>query len=201
MKEQIGFQLTGKDLITCGIFAAIYFAINMIFMLLGIVPIMWILMPGWIALFAAIPYMLMCAKVQKPGAPLIMGLVTALIYFATGQFTMMILITFALGCILAEVFRAITRYKSFWGNAISYVPFSLGMIGSPLPIWIFRDSFFAQIQQQGMPADYMASLEQFASPAMLIVMIAAPIIGALIGSVITRKMFKKHFVKAGMIAA
>lgn len=47
-------------------------------------------MPGFIALFAAIPFMLMTAKVQKLGAVLLISLITGLIYFVTGQFTVVI---------------------------------------------------------------------------------------------------------------
>lgn len=62
-------KLKGKDLITIGIFSAIYFVINFAFMLLGgIHPVLWMLMPGFIAVFAGIPFMLMVAKVQKLGA-------------------------------------------------------------------------------------------------------------------------------------
>ena len=45
---------------------------------------------------SGIPFMLMCAKVQKPGAVLLMSLITGLIYFATGQFTVVILVTFVM---------------------------------------------------------------------------------------------------------
>ena len=59
-------KLKGKDLITIGIFSAIYFVINFAFMLLGgIHPVLWMLMPGFIAVFAGIPFMLMVTKVQK----------------------------------------------------------------------------------------------------------------------------------------
>ena len=48
--------MTGKDIITVGIFSAIYFVINFAFMLLGgIHPVLWMLMPGFIAVFAGIP--------------------------------------------------------------------------------------------------------------------------------------------------
>ena len=83
-----------------------------------------------------------------------MGFITALIYFVTGQFTVVILIAFAVSCILAELCRICSHYRSFRGNALAYVFFSLGMIGSPLPVWIMRDSFLAQISQQGMPEAY-----------------------------------------------
>lgn len=37
------------------------------------------------------------------------------------------------------------------------------------------------------------------SPAMLIVLFAAPILGSIVGAVIAKGMFKKHFKKAGII--
>ena len=64
----------------------------------GIHPVLWMLMPGFIAIFAGIPFMLMAAKVRKPGAVFLMGLITGLIY-------------------------------------------SLGMVSSLLPIWLFREDF------------------------------------------------------------
>ena len=158
-----------------------------------------LLMPGFIAVFAGIPFMLMVAKVQKLGAVFLMGLITALIYFATGQFTLVILISMASTCILAEVVRMVTKYNSFKGNSIAYVIFSLGMVGSPLPIWLFKADFLAQITEQGMPADYVAAVEALSSNAMLIVLFVAPIIGGIIGAFIARGLFKKHFVKAGIV--
>ena len=193
-------KLKGKDLITIGIFSAIYFVINFIFMLMGgIHPVLWMLMPGFIAVFAGIPFMLMVAKVQKPGAVFLMGLITALIYFATGQFTLVILGAMASTCILSEIVRGITKYNSFKGNSIAYVIYSLGMVGSPLPIWLFKKDFLAQIAEQGMPLDYVSAVEALSSNAMLIVLIVAPIIGGIIGAFIAKGLFQKHFVKAGIV--
>lgn len=193
-------KMKGKDLIRIGIFSAIYFVINFIFMVMGgIHPVMWMLMPGWIALFTGVPYMLLNAKVQKPGAVFLMGLITGLIYFATGQFTMVILITFVIGCGLAELVRYITKYSSFGGNTISFACFSIGMIGSPLPIWLFKESFIAQITEQGMSAEYVSAMEKFSSTGMLIVMIAAPVVLAFVGAFIAKGLFKKHFEKAGIV--
>ena len=193
-------KLKGKDLITIGIFSAIYFVINFIFMLMGgIHPVLWMLMPGFIAVFAGIPFMLMVAKVQKPGAVFLMGLITAVIYFATGQFTLVILVAMASTCILSEIVRGITKYNSFKGNSIAYVIYSLGMVGSPLPIWLFKKDFLAQIAEQGMPLDYVSAVEALSSNAMLIVLIVAPIIGGIIGAFIAKGLFQKHFVKAGIV--
>ena len=192
--------MSGKDVITVGIFSAIYFVINFAFMLLGgLHPLLWILMPGFIALFTGIPYLMMCAKVQKVGSVLLMGLITGLIYYVTGQFTIVILVTFVLACGLAELTRGITHYRSMAGNLVSFVLFSVGMVVSPLPIWLMREDFLRQITEQGMPADYVNTLEALSSTGMLVVLFLAPIVGAVIGGFITRAMFRKHFEKAGLV--
>ena len=190
----------GKDVITVGIFSAIYFVINFAFMLLGgLHPLLWILMPGFIALFTGIPYLMMCAKVQKVGSVLLMGLITGLIYYVTGQFTLVILVTFVLACGLAELTRGLTHYRSMAGNLVSFVLFSLGMVGSPLPIWLMREDFLLQITEQGMPADYINTLASLSSNEMLVVLFLAPIVGAIIGGFLARAMFRKHFEKAGLV--
>ena len=192
--------MTGKDIITVGIFSAIYFVINFAFMLLsGLHPLLWILMPGLIAIFAGIPFLMMCTKVPKTGAVVLMGFITALIYFVTGQFTVVILIAFAVSCILAELCRICSHYRSFRGTALAYVFFSLGMIGSPLPVWIMRDSFLAQISQQGMPEAYVSTLAALTSPGMIVVLVGAPIVGAILGILLAKGMFRKHFEKAGIL--
>ena len=192
--------MTGKDIITVGIFSAIYFVINFAFMLLsGLHPLLWILMPGLIAIFAGIPFLMMCTKVPKTGAVVLMGFITALIYFVTGQFTVVILIAFAVSCILAELCRICSHYRSFRGNALACVFFSLGMIGSPLPVWIMRDSFLAQISQQGMPEAYVSTLAALTSPGMIVVLVGAPIVGAILGILLAKGMFRKHFEKAGIL--
>ena len=192
--------MSGKDVITVGIFSAIYFVINFAFMLLGgLHPLLWILMPGFIALFTGIPYLMMCAKVQKVGSVLLMGLITGLIYYVTGQFTVVILVTFVLACGLAELTRGITHYHSMAGNLVSFVLFSVGMVGSPLPIWLMREDFLWQITEQGMPADYVNTLEALSSTGMLVVLFLAPIVGAIVGGFIAQAMFRKHFEKAGLV--
>lgn len=145
-----GKGLKGKDLITIGIFSAIYFVINFAFMLLGgIHPVLWMLMPGFIAVFAGIPFMLMAAKVQKPGAVFLMGLITALIYFATGQFTLVILISMASTCILAEVIRGMTKYDSFKGNSVSYVFFHSEWLAPRYPSGCLKLIFSHRLQSRG----------------------------------------------------
>lgn len=193
-------KMNGKELITVGIFSAIYFTINLVFMVSGgIHPIIWLMMPAFIALFTGVPYMLLCNKVPKIGAITLMGLITGLIYFATGTFTVVILLTFLAACVIAEIIRKVTGFRSTVGNLMSYVIFSIGMIGSPLPIWLFRNDFLTQIKEQGMGEHYVKVLEELATGKMLVIMILLTIICAFIGAGLSRIIFRKHFEKAGMV--
>ena len=105
--------LKGRDLITVGIFTALYFVINFLFMLLsGLHPYLWVFMPAIDALFAGIPFMLACAKVPKFGTVLIIGMVPSLIYFITGMFTPLILGLMLASCVVAEIIRALRTADS-----------------------------------------------------------------------------------------
>ena len=62
-----------------------------------------------------------------------------------------------------------------------------------------RDEFLRQITEQGMPADYVNALAALSSNIMLVVLFLAPVVGAVIGGLIARAMFRKHFEKAGLV--
>lgn len=52
-------KLSGRDLITIGIFSAIYFVLNLAAMITGFVPVLWLLLPGVAAIVTGIPFMLL----------------------------------------------------------------------------------------------------------------------------------------------
>ena len=78
----------GRDVITVGIFSAIYFAKTLpLCSWAGYTAAMDFDAGLYRPVFTGIPHLMMCAKVQKVGSVLLMGLITGLIYFVTGQFT------------------------------------------------------------------------------------------------------------------
>ena len=187
-------KLKGKDVITIGIFTAIYFAINFGFMLLGgLHPLMWILMPGFIALVGSIPYMIMVQKVKKTGAVIIMGAIVAIIYYLTGQFSLIIIASLAIASILAEVIRYLSKYDSYKWNSLSYAFFSLGMIGSPARVWILKNEFISKMLEMGMPVDYVNILKTFINTPMLIVLIVTPFVFGLLSCGILKSFLYKNF--------
>ena len=141
-------KLTGKDVIAIGIYSAIYFVMNFAAMITGFIPLFWILLAGTAAILTSIPFLLMAVKVPKPGAVLIMGFITAFLYFITGQFTVLILITMLIACVLSETYRYITKYALKFRNlVVAFILFSYGMVGSPLALFVYRESFLAQISE------------------------------------------------------
>lgn len=197
MKKEL--KLTGRDVITIGIYSAIYFALNFVAMITGFVPFLWICLAGTTAILTGVPFLMMAVKVPKPGAVLIMGLITALLYFVTGQFTVLILITMLIACVLSELYRYFTKYDlKFIHLTIAFILFSYGMTGSPLALFIYRDSFLAQITET-MSADYVAAISSYITAPMLILLLVSPIIGGFIGALIAKGLFHKHFKKAGVV--
>lgn len=192
-------KLTGKDVIAIGIYSAIYFVMNFAAMMTGFIPLLWILLAGTAAILTGIPFLLMAVKVPKPGAVLIMGFITAFLYFATGQFTVLILITMLLACVLSEGYRYITKYVLKFRNlAVTFILFSYGMVGSPLALFVYRESFLAQISET-MSRKYVAAISSYITTPMLILLLISPIAGGLLGVLIAKGIFKKHFKKAGIV--
>ena len=192
-------KLTGKDVIAIGIYSAIYFVLNFMAMMTGLIPLLWILLPGTVAILTGIPFLLMAVKVPKPGAVLIMGLITAFLYFVTGQFTVLILITMLIACVVSEAYRYITKYNLKFSNlVVAFILFGYGMAGSPLALFVYRESFLAQISET-MSQEYVVAISSYITTPMLILLLVSPIAGGFFGALIAGGIFKKHFKKAGIV--
>ena len=192
-------KLTGKDVIAIGIYSAIYFVLNFAAMMTGFIPLLWIVLPGTVALLTGLPFLLMAVKVPKPGAILIMGFITAFLYFITGQFSVLILITMFIACVVSEAYRYITKYNLKFSNlAVTFILFSYGMAGSPLALFVYRESFLSQIGET-MSQEYVAAISSYITAPMLILLLISPIVGGVFGALIAGGIFKKHFEKAGIV--
>lgn len=192
-------KLKVKDLVNIGIFSALYMAIAMVVMIpVGIAPILWLLWPGIAGLFGGVFFTLLLTKVPKMGASLLLALISGILFFATGECTWVIIVTFAIAGLLAEVMRKVLGYKSFKGIALAGGFCAIGFIGSPLPMWLFQESYMKSIEEMGMGSEYVEGLQSMISAGSFIGMLAVAFIGGLLGTLIGHKMLKKHFEKAGI---
>ena len=128
-----------------------------------------------------------------------MGAITAFLYFVTGQFTVLILITMFIACVVSEAYRYITKYNLKFSNlAVTFILFSYGMAGSPLALFVYRESFMAQIGET-MSQEYVAAISSYITAPMLILLLISPIVGGVFGALIAGGIFNKHFKKAGIV--
>lgn len=96
--------------------------------------------------------MLLAAKVQKKGTALLVALINGIIYFAIGECTWTIILSFAIAGIVAEIARAALGYQTIKSALISCGILAAGFIGSPLPMWLI-----------GMDPTYVANMQKMIS--------------------------------------
>ncbi len=188
-----------KGLVSAGVFIALYFVV---FLIIGCccmpVPPLYLCMTSLIALVAAPVYMMLLKKAPMHGPIFIAAMLPCLFLLLQGNIWV-VAVTGAVAGILAEIVAGIGKFHDNKLNSLSYVIFSQNLLGGFLPIWIMRDYYFADTLERGMSADFCDKLEAMTPVWVLFLMIMGTVIFALIGLVLGKKLFKKHFEKAGMI--
>lgn len=188
-----------KRLVSAGVFIALYFVI---FLIIGMccmpIPPLYLCMSSLIALVAAPVYFMLLAKAPMHGPVFIAAVLPCLFLLLQGNIGV-VAVTGAVAGIFAEIIAGIGKFQDKKLNILSYVFFSQNLLGGFLPIWIMRDYYFADTLERGMSADFCNTLEAMTPVWVLLLMIAGTVILALIGCIIGKKIFKKHFEKAGMV--
>ena len=192
--------LTVKDLVTTGIFSAIFFVFTMIG---GIPfapnPVLTFYMPMGAALLCGPIYLLMVAKVQKRWSVTIMGVIMAIIWFVTGMHW-----AFALGylimAVVADFVAGTKQYKSKKINSLSYILFSLGGTGSYLVFFADPQGWAQTMLGNGTEQSYIDTMQTTANAGIFIAMFVALLVTASISAFVGCKMLKKQFEKAGITA-
>lgn len=196
-KKEKTKKLTVKDLIYAGAFAAIYLiAVLAIMMLVGTVPILYVLCPTILGVLLGSIYLLSVTKIKKFGAALIIELLFACI--STG-FDPIAFSVCVISALLAEICILIGKYKSKFWYAFSYVFFNIGTAANFIRIFFAKDAYIENLQKRagGAFADGMIKL---LSPCWSwIMIIGLAVIGGIAGAFIASKLIKKHFEKAEIV--
>ncbi len=193
-------KLKAKDFINTGIFSVIFLVI--FFLSITVMSMAVVTQPFGLAVCAIIAgpvYMLMRAKSPKPGAILLFCALFAVVMFATGTgWTMPVAIL--AGAVIAELLAFGGKYKSFMMNGIGYAVLMVASaIGSYAPLLMMKQYYLDVASSNDVSGDFMAQLMEFISGPVLLAAFAATAIGAVLGVLLARAMFKKHFIKAGLI--
>ena len=193
MKEQ---KLKIKDLVTIGVFAVIYFVVTFAVGMIGVIPILFLVYPTILGIVSGTVVMLFMAKVQKPWALLIFGMLTPIFMMVEGHTYILVLHAFVV-ILIAELIRRAGNYNSFKYNMLSFAIFNTWVCGSLMQMLWAREKYIEMTMMMGN--EYVEALERLVTyPHMALVYIGA-ILGGLIGANIGRILLKKHFIKAGIV--
>ena len=89
-------------------------------------------------------------------------------------------------------------YKEWKSIAWGYAIFSFWMMGFVVRMFIARDQYFKEVGKS-YGQDYVNVLESITPLWTLPVMFILTMLGGLVGAWLGKKMFSKHFKKAGLV--
>lgn len=189
-------KLKVKDLVTIGVFAVIYFVIMFAVGMIGMVPILFLVYPSILGIVSGVVIMLFMAKVQKPWAIFILGMIAPLIMFVMGHTYVLPLHALVI-MLIAELIRRQGNYNSFKHNMISFAIFNTWICGSLMQMLLAKKKYMELCMMMG--EDYTKALEKLITYGNMALVYLSAIVGGIIGAYIGKALLKKHFEKAGII--
>ena len=179
-------KMKAKDFITLGIFTVLFFAVVMVCIFASAATVVTFAFGSAIAAIpGGIIYMLMRAKVPKAGSVLLSGVVIGLIEFLIGA-GWAVAVGFIAGAVIAELLARAGHYKSFWLNTIGYSVIMTGYVDD-------------MSTSNGVSAEYLTELHSFMNGTMVVIIAVVTFVAGIIGALIAKGVFKKHFQKAGIV--
>ena len=191
-------KLNIKDFITIGIFAAILFAVEFAFGMLGFIhPYIVASYVVLIPLVGSIPMMLFYTKVEKFGMLTIMSILIAIIMFVTGMGWLGAPLIVAAG-LIADLIAKKGDYKSFKMTVPSHGVFCLWICANYFPVIVTAKDYRKSLLDGGYSAEYCDALFRAINGKTITILLALCFIFGMIGAFVGKAVVRKHFEKAGI---
>ena len=178
-------RLQGKDFINIGIFTAIYFIVIFAAASIGFIPIFIPLISVIVPLVGGIPMLTIC------------GFLLGIIMLIAGMGYWCIPTGLIFGLISDFMMKSCGYKKAKWEILIHGV-FSMWVIGAFIPIVVTREEYYQSLIP-GYGQEYADTLMAYMPDWILPVLLLAAFVSGLAGGVIGRKIFRKHFERAGIV--
>lgn len=193
-------KMKSKDFITLGIFTVLFFVVIMVCVFASAATLVTYAFGSAIAAIpGGIIYMLMRAKVPKPGSVFLSGFIIGLIQFLAGA-GWPVALGFVVGAVLAELLSKAGGYKNFWFNTIGYsIYMCCFALGTYLPMVFMANYVEDMSTSNGVDAAFIKGLHDFMNGPLIIAIVAVTFVAGIIGALIAKAVFKKHFERAGII--
>lgn len=186
-----------RDLVTIGVFGVIYFVCMFAVGMMGVVPILYLFYPMVFGVVGGPIVLLFMAKVQKPWALVIFGMITPIIMFLFGH-TLLVPGVALVTMLVAEGIRRIGKYRSLRYNMLAYVVMATILCSSLLQMLVMKERYL-QLTEAEMGREYTEALEKLISVRNLGLVYLGAVLGGIVGAFLGRKLLKKHFEKAGIV--
>ena len=190
-------RLEVRDLVTIGVFGVIYFVCMFAVGMMGVVPILYLLYPMVFGVVGGPIVLLFMAKVQKPWALVIFGMITPIIMFLFGH-TLLVPGVALVTMLVAEGMRRIGKYRSLRYNMLAYVVMATILCSSLLQMLVMKE-LYLQLTEAEMGREYTEALEKLISVRNMGLVYLGAVLGGIVGAFLGRKLLKKHFEKAGIV--
>ncbi|MDO4754456.1 MAG: MptD family putative ECF transporter S component [Bacillota bacterium] len=187
-----------KDFVTIGVFGVIYFVLMFSIGMMGLIPILFLAWPATIGILLGPVVMLFMAKVPKPTAFFIFGMLAPVLMFVMGH-SFVVLVNALIFIGLAELCLYLGKYKSVRMNILANGFFSCWACGSLVQILVVKEMYMEMtIRMMGL--EYADALDRLITwPHMSIIYVSA-FVGGIIGGFLGKAMLKKHFERAGIVS-
>ena len=190
---------SSKNAITAGVLITLYLVTYVVIGAISMpIPVLFLLMPMLVALFAAPTYHMLLAKTKSSTAIFIASVLPSIILVATGHIPIAPLVSIPAG-IIALLIAKNGNYEDFKKNAISHLFFSLNLFGGFIPIWIMREAFFKSVMHGGLDQSFCDTVRALTPLWMLPIMVIGTFVFSLIGSYLTKKVLNKKLEQAGVL--
>jgi len=190
---------SSKNAITAGVLITLYLVTYVVIGAISMpIPILFLLMPMLVALFAAPTYHMLLAKTKSSTAIFIAAVLPSIILVATGHIPIAPLVSIPAG-IIALLIAKNGNYEDFKKNAISHLFFSLNLFGGFIPIWVMREAFFKSVMHGGLDQSFCDTVRALTPLWMLPAMIIGTFVFSLVGSYLTKKVLNKKLESAGVL--
>ncbi|MBF0779868.1 MULTISPECIES: MptD family putative ECF transporter S component [unclassified Granulicatella] len=191
-------NLRVKDLMTTGMYAALYFVHVAIGTLIAVILLHsgnMLYAPAFSALISGTVYFILIDKVKKFGAITLVGITMALFFLLSGHFALSFL-PFLICGIVADYMAKLGKYKQKLTNMVSYIIFSFGNFGPILFMWLAKDAYVQRLVEKGKDMAYIQNVMVEFDVWHIALLVVCSVIGGLIG----QYMLEKHFRKAGLLS-
>ncbi|WP_058235054.1 MptD family putative ECF transporter S component [Devriesea agamarum] len=190
-------KFTAKELISLGIFTAVYTVIYLLFNSIGaIAPVLQLVGAIIAVLLNGITYMLFLTRVHHFGLITLMALLLGILVTLGGHPPISILTALVAG-LIADVIAARGGFRAAWATVVSYGVFCLWVIGAFLPLLFMREEVLGEYRRQ-MGDEWANAFTSLFSTPVIIGMLVAMVVVGMIGGLIGRRALSKHFERAGL---